>query len=247
MDCNSLSLWIWEVLEAPSNLPDEVDEHLRVCRSCAGEYAARRSLDQDLKELRADEQEEPSEAINRRVLSALAARAEPGTTARPPALGIVTPSAVGAGESMARGGRGGIREAVRAISPLLALGLALSAVGVLGFSLGQSSIHSPPAGEVVASWARFPRTHQVVLSERAIEALEVGSTYMLVGPRGGPYQVIDVTTWERADSVGPTVAGRDELVLAVGPAGGWSRGKTVLLGDLAGSGTEILARRALKR
>ena len=79
-----------------------------------------------------------------------------------------------------------------------------------------------------------------------MESLEEGNTYMLIGPRGGPYQVIDVTTWDRAESVGPTVAGRDELVLAVGPAGGWSRGKTLLLGDLAGSGTEILARRALK-
>jgi len=242
VDCDDVIRWTWEVLEAPAQPPEDLRGHLSACPPCAAEYAARRRLDQDLKDFRAEEQEEPSEAINRRVLSGLAERSTPGR-GQPPHLGIVTPDAEAAMDAADRTPR--LLATTRELSPLLALAAALIAVLLLGFSLGQATFQRPAVGEPPSSWNRYPRSHQVGLSERAIEALEVGSTYMLIGPRGGPYQVIDVATWDRAESVGPTVAGRDELVLAVGPAGGWSRGKTLLLGDLAGSGAEILARRAL--
>ena len=243
MNCNDASRWIWEVLEAPSILPEDLQAHVRDCTRCDAQYVARRGLDQDLKDLRAVEQEEPSEAVNRRVLSGMAERSAPSSSQQAPALGIVRPQS---GSASAAPANTPLREAIREHSPVLALAAALCAALLLGFSLGQSRLGPPLPASSEPSLQRYPRSHHVELSARAIESLEEGNTYMLIGPRGGPYQVIDVTTWDRVESVGPTVAGRDELVLAVGPAGGWSRGKTLLLGDLAGSGTEILARRALK-
>jgi len=244
VDCNHFRVFIWEVLEAPSALPDPCTEHLGGCRPCRDEYAARRRLDLDLKSLRDDGQEEPSEAINRRVLSAVDAPRRPASAATDQLLGLVPEPGAQQGAAWGTGGWK-FHSALREVSPLLALAAALCAALLVGFSLGQSTLVQQAPGDAVASWQSLPRIHRVGLSEQAIEALEQGNTYMLIGPRGGPYQVIDVTTWEQADSVGPTVAGRDELVLAVGPAGGWSRGKTLVLADLAGSGAEILARRAL--
>ena len=240
MDCKDANRWTWEVLEAPATPPDDLHGHLLGCPACATEYAARRRLDQDLKDLRAEEQEEPSEATNRRVLSGLAERSTPGRVQQP-CLGIVTPHAGVAPDAGYRSSR--LAAAVREMSPLLALVAAMASVLLLGFTLGQATFEYPAA--LTSTLGRYPRVHQVGLSERAMDALEEGSTYMLIGPRGGPYQVIDVTTWEQAGSVGPTVEGHNELVIAVGPAGGWSRGKTLLLADLAGPGAEILARRAL--
>lgn len=242
MDCNETFRWIWEVLEAPSGVSGELQRHVDACALCREELEARRCLDLDLRELRAEEQEEPSEAVNRRVLSALAAPAGSAATKNRVGLGLVPQQPVA--ESVPAQSAG-FRTVLRAVSPLLALAAALAASLLLGFTLGHSRLSwEQPVGALQVIQPQ-PRSHQVVLSERGIEALEDGNTYMLIGPRGGPYQVIDVTSWERAKAVGPTPMGRDELVIAVGPAGGWSRGKTVLLADLAGSGAEILARRAL--
>ncbi len=242
MDCNETFRWIWEILEAPSSPSGALQDHLQACALCRREFEARRALDSDLRELRAEEQEEPSEAVNRRVLSALVTPMDRVEMRGTKPLGLVPkqPLASEVTED-ARSPLAPLREA----SPILALVAALAASLMLGFNLGQVSSDKGYSSTPVQVVRPQPRSHQVGLSERALEALDEGNTYMLVGPRGGPYQVIDVTSWERADSVGPTAFGRDELVLAVGPAGGWSRGKTLLLGDITNSGAEILARRAL--
>lgn len=242
MDCSDTFRWIWEVLEAPMSPSPDLQAHLESCVLCRSEFEARRRLDLDLRTLRAEEQEEPSEAVNRRVLTALARPSDLRDPRERPQLGLVPEQPLSLGSS---GTSSPFRDALREVSPLLALAAALAASLLVGFNLGQSSFGLESAGHTVEVVKTYPRGHQVGLSERAIEALEEGNTYMLIGPRGGPYQVIDVTSWDRAKSVGPTAFGRDELVLAVGPAGGWSRGKTLLLGDLAGPGVEILARRAL--
>jgi hypothetical protein len=242
VDCNETFRWIWEVLEAPAVASGELERHLDGCDLCRAEIEARRSLDLDFRELRAEEQEEPSEAVNRRVLSALGAPAGGTGTKKRPALGLV-PQQIAAETPPLPASVS--RTVLREVSPLLALSAALAASLLLGFILGQSRVSWPQPASAVQVIQPQPRSHQVVLSERGLEALGDGNTYMLIGPSVGPYQVIDVTSWDRADAVGPTSLGRDELVIAVGPAGGWSRGKTVLLGDLAGSGAEILARRAL--
>ena len=242
MDCSDTFRWIWEVLEAPASLSPDLQAHLESCASCSREFEARRRLDLDLRTFRTEEQEEPSEAVNRRVLSALAPTDLLARRREKPDLGLVPQQPASSQDSPSAPG---FRSAFREVSPLLAFAAALAASLLVGFNLGQSSFGLRAAGQTVEVIKAPPRSHQVGLSERALEALEEGNTYMLIGPLGGPYQVIDVTSWERAESVGPTSFGRDELVLAVGPAGGWSRGKTLLLGDLASPGVEILARRAL--
>ncbi len=242
MDCSDTFRWIWEVLEAPMSPSADLQAHLDACVLCSGEFEARRRLDLDLRALRAEEQEEPSEAVNRRVLTALVSQTPAKGPREKSQLGLVPEQPLSPQSSRSSPG---FRDALREVSPLLALAAALAASLLVGFNLGQSSFGLESAGHTVKVVKTYPRSHQVGLSQRALEALEEGNTYMLIGPRGGPYQVIDVTSWDRAESVGPTAFGRDELVLAVGPAGGWSRGKTLLLGDLAGPGVEILARRAL--
>ncbi|MBJ93604.1 MAG: hypothetical protein CMP23_03930 [Rickettsiales bacterium] len=242
MDCKTTSPWIWEVLEAPAEPPARLAAHLASCADCRAQFEARLALDQDLRELRMREQEEPSESVNCRVLGALPGVGPSIDRAARGHLGLVSDAHLGA-EKL--GSASSWRTFWQGMSPLLALSAALAAAVLLGFNLGQ--LQGPPsaASPTPALMAQLPRVHQVGLSERALQALEEGNTYMLIGPHGGPYQIIDVTRWEGAGSVGPTPMGRDELLLVVGPAGGWSRGKTVLIGDLAGSGAEILARRAL--
>ena len=242
MDCSDSFRWIWEVLEAPTSPSADLEAHLDACVLCRREFEARRKLDLDLRALRAAEQEEPSEAVNKRVLTALESPPSSRGSRKKVELGLVPEQPLSPNNSdVSRGFRSGLRE----VSPLLALAAALAASLLVGFILGRSGLGLDGTGHTVQVVQTYPRGHQVGLSERAMEALEEGNTYMLIGPRGGPYQVIDMTSWDRAESLGPTAFGRDELVLAVGPAGGWSRGKTLLLGDLAGPGVEILARRAL--
>ena len=91
-----------------------------------------------------------------------------------------------------------------------------------------------------------PRLHDVRLSEGAVEALSEGNTYLLTGPVGGPYEVVGIVGWDTTDS--ELQARRDdegEIVIAVGPAGGWSRGTQLAVSALADPDVEIIGRRAL--
>ena len=91
-----------------------------------------------------------------------------------------------------------------------------------------------------------PRLHDVRLSEDAVEALSEGNTYLLTGPVGGPYEVVGIVGWDTTDS--ELQARRDdqgEIVIAVGPAGGWSRGTQLAVSALAAPNVEIIGRRAL--
>jgi hypothetical protein len=97
-----------------------------------------------------------------------------------------------------------------------------------------------------AGGKRHPRLHDVRLSEGAVEALSEGNTYLLTGPVGGPYEVVGIVGWDTTDS--ELQARRDdqgEIVIAVGPAGGWSRGTQLAVSALADPNVEIIGRRAL--
>lgn len=114
----------------------------------------------------------------------------------------------------------------------------------LGFALGRHSAPAAPTAESLLS--PRPRVHSVALGQDAVRGLQEGNTYLLSGPVGGPYRVLGVVDWTDADFVAPLPASDDsEIVVASGPAGGWSRGKQLGVVDLQGPQVEILGRRAV--
>ena len=139
---------------------------------------------------------------------------------------------------------------------MLAASMVLVASLLIGFQLGRLS--SPKVPQVHATLATttdgivlkgMPRVHSVGLSPEAVDTLNRGNTYLLSGPLGGPYEVMGVVRWDENESL-PVPSSRDErgeIVVAVGPAGGWSRGKRLALNDLSASDVEILGRRAIDR
>lgn len=136
---------------------------------------------------------------------------------------------------------------------MVAAALVLGAALIIGLSAGRMSTHIwpvPGAGVTIATTgdgvivSHRNRAHRVGLSPAAVDALSQGNTYLLAGPMDGPYQVVGVVTWGQVDTTSLPVVDQGEIVVAVGPAGGWSRGKSLAMNDLADGG-EILGRRSL--
>lgn len=256
MTCATAVDAIWDRLREYDGLPPAIEEHVLVCEPCQREWEARVRLSRSLERYRRRSESEVADELAQRVLrsakqavrqDALAPFAsghsrQPRGSAVPVDLEAHTD--VGVPESQQRW------EATAWVAVLFVL---LWTASALGFFVGQSSVVtlSPPPPDPV--WERQPSTHQVRLSPHGLAALDQGNTYLLVGPTDGPYQVVDVTSWEAIDLEGVSVSewaaharrGSAELVVAVGPAGGWSRGIEVGVADLTERGGEILARRAL--
>lgn len=137
---------------------------------------------------------------------------------------------------------------------MVAASMLLVASLLVGFQLGRMS--TPKVPQVHATLATtadgivlkgMPRVHSVGLSPEAVDTLNSGNTYLLSGPLGGPYEVMGVVRWDESEflPMPSTSDERGEIVVAVGPAGGWSRGKRLALNDLSASDVEILGRRAI--
>ena len=135
---------------------------------------------------------------------------------------------------------------------MLAASLVLAGTLALGFVAGRYS--SPSAielrGTVQATstgvlFSQQHRVHRVGLSADGVDALQDGNTYLLAGPVGGPYQVVGIVSWDQVEPVAIPAVDSGEIVIAVGPAGGWSRGKELAVNDLQDVQVEILGRRAL--
>ncbi len=137
---------------------------------------------------------------------------------------------------------------------MIAASMLLVASLLVGFQLGRHT--APTAPQVHATLATttdgivlkgMPRVHSVGLSAHAVDTLNKGNTYLLSGPLGGPYEVMGVVRWDETEFLPVPSASdeRGEIVVAVGPAGGWSRGKRLALNDLSANSVEILGRRAI--
>jgi hypothetical protein len=111
-------------------------------------------------------------------------------------------------------------------------------VGSLGFALGRSS--APPPG---AEPAFAPEIHTTIATAQPSAP---GNTYLLTGPIGGPYEVVGVVGHEEPGErdLKPYVDS-GELLIAIGPAGGWPRGARLAVSDLINPGVEIIERRPL--
>jgi hypothetical protein len=139
---------------------------------------------------------------------------------------------------------------------MVAASMLLGASLLIGFQLGRLSVPEVPAVHATLATTTdgivlkgMPRVHSVGLSPEAVDTLNKGNTYLLSGPLGGPYEVMGVVRWDDTEFL-PVPASSDErgeIVVAVGPAGGWSKGKRLALNDLSASDVEILGRRAIDR
>jgi hypothetical protein len=98
-----------------------------------------------------------------------------------------------------------------------------------------------PRSDDAPTHPRAPR-----LGGLAAGSPSAGNTYVLTGPVGGPYEVVGIVGWDTVDAqlrTGPSNG--SEIVIAVGPPGGWSRGTQLAVSELTTPGVEILERRPL--
>ncbi len=229
MSCEKCRYLLWSADSVRRELPSWASEHLDACGSCAREWAARRELGRELRLWGERLREPPGELRDRRVLRAVTVTS--GADDAPVWLphSLAPPRAPG-------------------LSLSLLLGLSLVVLGsvAFGFGLGHTGFQeSPSSGPTDPSW--LPPTHHVGFPLSEAPAFWEGSTYLLVGPPGGPYQVVGTAEWSAVDELHTPFGRSSELVVAVGPAGGWSRGKSVAIDDLAATETRILARRVLDK
>ena len=89
------------------------------------------------------------------------------------------------------------------------------------------------------------RMHSVGLRQSGLEGLMAGDTWLLAGPRGGPYRVVGRVNVDTLDRTALPAAGNEEIVVAVASEGQWAPDKRLALNDLSDPGVSILARRSL--
>jgi hypothetical protein len=261
MDCGRTLEWIWESMRETELPPGEVGRHLDACADCRREHALRVELAQKVRATRDDE--EPPVAVDERVLASVREAVRAGTpdlrvlpnvgppTAEVPALTREVPGASAAGGPGASFLRAP-REVPRATPMWMAAAAAILLLATgFGFVAGRYSTppqdDAAPPGTALAttSGTDLHRVHSVSMNKVGLQGLLDGSTYLLVGPRGGPYRVVGAVQWDELDErVLPQGSG-EEIVLAVGPAGGWIPGRRLAMTDLSNPKVSILARRAM--
>ena len=142
---------------------------------------------------------------------------------------------------------------------MLAAALILGATVTLGFLAGRMSVGgeaalriAPPtasvtaaASERIGSWRDLQPRHSVGLSQADLDALQDGYTYLLSGPRGGPYVVAGAVRWTGV-KLAADQDEEEEIVVAVGPGRDWGPGATLMVDDLSDPQVAILARRDVR-
>ncbi len=280
MDCESTAAWVWEARHEHEEPPEDIARHLISCDACRADRSARAALGRDLRRVRPDDEVDPSDELDDRVLAAAHAAVAAMETGRlrfegslegigseldPDTLSEIQTAIA---QDLRDTGRVAIRPewiappqepASTAWQPppasvrwMVAAGLLLVGSLSLGFLGGRMTADPPPLHAALATASdglllqALPRVHSVGLSSSAVDTIARGNTYLLAGPLGGPYEVMGVVRWDETDYLPvPTAGERGEIVVAVGPAGGWSRGKQLALNDLSASSVEILGRRAI--
>ena len=230
--------WIWEH-EQGEEAPRDVGGHLAACAVCRQERDARAYVDKDLRGLRWALDEAPPTTADRSVLAAAVdavADEAPGFLSGPITTEVHHHYA---GERAPR---------ATPVWMLAAAAILFVALGA-GFWAGRAT--APPEeshatlATLPAEWTDVHRRHNVGLERSGLDAIMSGSTYLLTGPRGGPYKVVGKVTWDDLDMQVLPSANNEEIVVAVSPQGEWAQGSRLAINDLSDPGVSILARRAL--
>lgn len=231
--------WIWEHAyeEEP---PADVGGHLSACAACRDERSARQEVDSDLRGLRWALDEAPPASADRLV-----------TRATRDAVADEAPGFIGAPITTEVHHHYSGNDAPRATP-----GWMLAAAAIVFLSLGAGFWAGRATGSfddgthatlatLPAEWQDVYKTHKVGLRRSGLDAIMTGSTYLLTGPRGGPYKVVGKVTWDDLDMQVLPSASNEEIVVAVSPEGDWAQGSRLALNDLTNPDVSILARRAL--
>jgi len=230
--------WIWEH-EHGEEAPPDIGGHLAACAVCRDERDARAKVDKDLRGLRWALDEAPPATADRSVLVAAhdaVADEAPGFVAGPITTEVHHHYAG--------------NDAPRATPTwmLAAAAIVFMALGA-GFYAGRATAPVQPPHATLATlpseWNDVHRRHTVGLQRSGIDAIMSGSTYLLTGPRGGPYKVVGKVSWDDLDMQVLPAATNEEIVVAVSPEGEWGQGSRLALNDLSNPDVSILARRSL--
>ena len=135
---------------------------------------------------------------------------------------------------------------------LVAAAILFMALGT-GFLAGRLTIPPAPMAGAAPSHAALAtftpedvhRRHSVGLRQSGLEGLMAGNTWLLTGPRGGPYRVVGRVNVDQLDRGALPASGNEEIVVAVASEGQWTPDKRLALNDLSDPGVSILARRSL--
>lgn len=243
-DCEQSQTWIWETEHVDELPPEAIADHLEACQPCQGELRARRATARDLRALRFALEEAPPQRTNRAVLMSVGeALAQESEAFAPP--GSIT-TEVHHHHGAANGPR------ATPIWMLAAAAILFVALGT-GFFAGRLTVFSAPiatslshtALATLGSGEDVHKMHKVGLRNAGLDGLMTGNTYLLTGPRGGPYRVVGRVTVDQVDRSALPAAGNEEIVVAVASQGDWSPDTRLALNDLSDPGVSILARRSL--
>lgn len=245
MICETTQDWIWECEHPDDEPPDDVAEHLETCTACQAELRGRRSVARDLRALRFALDEAPPQATDRAVLMGVGEALVNESEAFAPPANITTE---------VHHHHGGSRGPQATPGWMLAAAAILFMAIGLGFAAGRVSspqIAGPTAsGETHTALATLGgqdphRTHAVGLRQSSLDTLMSGSTYLLAGPRGGPYRVVGRVNVQQLEESPLPMAGNEEIVVAMAPGGEWTQDSRLALNDLSDPNVSILARRSL--
>ena len=243
-NCDESQTWIWESETVDELPPEAIGAHIGECEPCQEELRARVATARDLRALRFVMDEAPPQRTDRAVLMGVGEALVQESEAFAPPASITT-------EVHHHHGGNHSPRATPAWM-LAAAAILFMALGT-GFFAGRLSVPmGPVAGS--ASHTAFAtlgagedvhKMHSVGLRPSGLDGLMAGDTYLLTGPRGGPYRVVGRVTVDQVDRSALPAAGNEEIVVAVASQGEWAADRRLALNDLSDPGVSILARRSL--
>jgi len=243
-DCVQSETWIWETEHVDELPPQPIADHIEACAPCQGELRARRATARDLRALRFALDEAPPQRTNRAVLMSVGEALAQESEAFAPPANITTEVHHHHGAS----------QSPRATPTWMIAAAAILFVALgTGFFAGRLTVSTPSAATstthtalaTLGSGEDVHKMHKVGLRNSGLDGLMAGDTYLLTGPRGGPYRVVGRVTVDQVDRSALPAAGNEEIVVAVASQGEWSPDTRLALNDLSDPGVSILARRSL--
>jgi len=244
-DCDLSQTWIWESESVDELPPDAIGAHIEGCDPCQDELRARHATARELRALRFILDEAPPQRTDRAVLMGVGEALVGESEAFAPPASITTEVHHHHGASHGPRATPAWMLAAAAIL-FVALGTGFFAGRLTLAPLGPSSAASThTALATLGSGEDVHKMHKVGLRASGLDGLMAGDTYLLTGPRGGPYRVVGRVSVDQVDRSALPAAGNEEIVVAVASQGEWSPDTRLALADLSDPGVSILARRSL--
>jgi hypothetical protein len=243
-DCEQSQTWIWESESVDELPPEEIGAHIEECDPCQDELRARLATARDLRALRFALDEAPPQRTDRAVLMGVGeALVQESEAFAPPASITTEVHHHHGGHSSPRATPAWMLAAAAILFVALGTGFFAGRMTVPMGTIAETTTHT--AFATLGAGEDVHKMHSVGLRPSGLDGLMSGDTYLLTGPRGGPYRVVGRVTVDQVDRSALPAAGNEEIVVAVASQGEWGADKRLALNDLSDPGVSILARRSL--